>query len=1022
MSVSGVDGSGDIEGSNSTHLMPGDELHGFILEAVDVLDDYHGFGYLFRHRITGMEVYHVANDDSENFFAYLFKTPPLNDCGTPHIIEHSILAGSKKYPLRDPFMTLLKGSANTFMNAMTYPDYTAYPAASPLEKDFSHLFSVYTDAVFDPLLREETFWQEGIRITADKDGNLQFDGVVYNEMLGELSDHDSIVGRDSVRSLYPDTPYFFESGGEPEEIVKLNYRQFVSYYGSYYHPSNCRLFIYGNLPVTDKLAMLDDEYLSDYSALSPAGPSPLAKTWSKPKSVVTTSPCEEGTENTQDATVTISWATTLAEDPLEVLTLSVLTDILLGNPGAPLYKAIIDSQLSKDISQVSGMDTSFRQMPFTVGFKGIDPAKASLALALVLETLQKIVDKGIPSSLVENAVKRQEFSMQELTGDSPIGLRAMNRAARGWLQNLSPHTTIRVRQPLEVMKRRIIEENPLQGELFTKEDRKRSTRGYFEQWIQEHLIDNPHRCLLTVKPDSEHGKKQEQVIERRLQEVLASLEKHGLAKLQEETLRFNRFEEQKDSPEIIQCIPTLVREDLPKVIRTLPQELTVAHEVPLYVQLMETNGIIYTDALLEIDDLADEEQLLLPVFTRLLHMTGVGDVPYDQVAVRIRNITGGLFFYLENSSMLMTNSASISALVLRMKCLERDHAKAMELVSDILRNARVDDIERIGAVINDLVSDFEGNITSSGQMYASQRAAAGFSPILKQNETWNGISQWFHLKGYQTGEVDLIPKLAQQLTALQRKLAIRSRMILHVCAPESVMMECRRRIEGFVESFPHEDLGTVYSRIHVESTPTEHVQSIELFRIPAAVSFSALAFRASEPFHPQQAHQTVLTHILTTNQLWEQVRGVGGAYGVSAHVDMLERMCVFSSYRDPRIEGTLSDFRSILARVANDGIDADLVELSIISIIARELKPLFPKEASMIAFRRVLFGISDDFRANRRSWILETTPEDVRKAAKDLLDSLETHSSAVVIAGQELLEKEASVSQRLRIKSVKLPL
>ncbi len=719
--------------------------------------------------------------------------------------------------------------------------------------------------------------------------------------------------------------------------------------------------------------------------------------------------------------MTISWATTLVEDPLEVLTLSILTDILLGNPGAPLYKAIIDSQLSKDVSQVSGMDTSFRQMPFTVGFKGIDPDKASEAQDLVLETLRQIAEAGIPSSLVENAVKRQEFSMRELSGDVPIGLRAMNRAARGWLQNLQPHTTIRVRHPLEELKKAIANAHPLQVELFTKAERKNQRQGYFEQWIQDNLLDNPHRCLLTVKPDPQHTRLQEQTISRRLEEIKNSLEKNGMARLQEETARFHRFEADKDSPHALRCIPRLTREDLPGDNRILHQELESLGEVPFYVQPMETNGIVYTDWLIEVDDLSEEEQLLLPIYTRLLHMTGVGDAPYEEVAVRIRNLTGGLFFYLENSALLMKAEDSISALVCRMKCLEPDHPQALALVSDILLNARMDDVERIAAVINDLVSDYEGNITSSGQMYASQRAAAAFSPVLRQNEIWNGLTQWFHLVGYTSKDEDSLAQLAQRLVALQQTLCLRSRMIVHLCASEQLIADSRPSLLEFLNRFPTDGQVLPQLRRPALVTSFQSQQDMEIFRVPAAVSFSAVVIKAAEPYLPEQAHQSVLSQILTTTHLWEQVRGVGGAYGVSVHIDMLERICIFSSYRDPRIEGTLQDFRAVLAKVASEGIDAELLELSIISIISRELKPLYPKEAAMIALRRALYGISDDFRANRRNWILQTTTDDIRRAAQALLDSFDTRSVIVVVAGQELLEKEAVASPRLQIESVKLP-
>lgn len=1002
----------------SVALMPGDEIHGFVLESIDVLDEYHGYGYFFRHRMSGMEVYHLANDDIENFFGFIFKTPPVNDCGTPHIIEHCVLAGSKHFPVRDPFMSLLKGSANTFMNAMTYPDYTVYPAASPLKKDFENLFSVYADAVFNPLLREETFWQEGVRITAAEDGSLKFDGVVFNEMLGELSDHDSIVGRQSIRSLFPDTPYFYESGGDPNHIIKLDYRQFTGYYASHYHPSNCRLFLYGNQDVTERLAFLDEHYLSDVSAMHASGPTPLAKPWTKPKTVVTTSPADKDSLQKNDATVAVSWATTSVEDPLEVLTLTILTDILLGNPGAPLYKAIIDSQLAKDISQISGMDTSFRQMPFTVGFKGIDPEKAQDAQQLVLDTLATIVDEGISESLVLNAIRRQEFSLQELNGDIPMGLRAMNRATRGWLQGQKPHVTIGIASSLELLKRTVEASMAEQRELFSS----RGGKGYFEHWITKNLLENQHRCLLVVKPDASHNIQLEQAIEQRLAEVKENLGKDGLAMLQEQTSRFSTFEEQRDTPEDLATIPRLTKEDLPETIRNLPQRLKSAAGVPLYLQTMETNGIVYVDGLFSVGDLGEDEQLLLPFFTRLLHMTGVDDLSYAEMAVRIRQTTGGLHFFLENSSMVQSATSSRSALVFRMKCLERDQQKAFEVLSDIVLRASVDDPERIGAVLNDLISDFESNVSSSGQMYASQRASASFSSVLRQNEAWNGIRQWLHLVDLDQKDPTMFSRLGAALKALQRKIMEQARLMVHVCASEVCIEETEGYVQQFVQRVPE-------SPEPVESLTEDHdvgledtMQRLEVFRIPSSVSFSALVCKAAEPYTPLQTHQMVLAHIVTTNHLWEQVRGVGGAYGVSAHIDMLERLCIFSSYRDPRVEGTLNDFRSVLQRIAQDGVDQDLVDLAIISIISRELRPLYPKHASMIAFRRALYGIGDTFRAQRRTWTLETTVDDVKAAAEALLLSLDHRSHAVVIAGQELLEREAAQSERMRVEAFKLPL
>ena len=726
-------------------IVPGDEIANFILESVDILDDYHGYGYLYQHRISGMQVYHIANDDKENFFSFIFKTPPHDDCGAPHIIEHSILAGSKKFPVKDPFMSLLKGSAQTFMNAMTYPDYTVYPAASPVQKDFKNLFTVYADAVFNPLLREKTFWQEGIRLAVGEDDSLHFDGVVFNEMLGELSDHDSIVSRQSIRSLYPDTPYYFESGGDPQSIVNLTYSKFVSFYSTYYHPSNTKLFFYGNLDPREYLEYLDSQYLADVSRKCESGPSELASPWKNEREVVAYAPSLESNTSEDNASVTISWATTAVEDPVEVVTLTLLTDILLGNPGAPLYKAIIDSGLAKDISQVSGMDTSFRQMPFTVGFKGIHPDKAPKAQQIILDTLATLVKEGIDPSLIDNAIKHQEFLMQEISGSSPMGLRAMNRCVRGWLQGKEPHVSLKITDALSKIKEKVSETSRGAEYLFAKKDHPQGY-PYFEQWIDSNLLKNPHRCTLIVKGDSTFQEKLQSKIDKRIEQIHQSLGEDGLEAIKKQNQEFALFEEEKDSVEALATIPHLTKEDVNEPVKQFDTSSISVEGVPLYIQKMESNGILYLDGLIRLEDLSKEELLIMPLLTRMLHMVGIQNHSYSEMAKRIRKHTGGLYFFLEGGSSLTNQSEGLLALAFRMKCLHREFPEALLILEDLFTSASVDDSERVVAVIKDLKSDFESNVSSSAHMFASQRASKNFSSVLALNELLGGIEQWEFLQ------------------------------------------------------------------------------------------------------------------------------------------------------------------------------------------------------------------------------------------------------------------------------------
>lgn len=975
----------------------GDELAGFQLVEITQLDEYKGTGYLFRHIETNMEVFQLINSDRERFFSYVFRTLPNNDCGIAHILEHSVLAGSQRYPVRDPFMTLLKGSTNTFMNAMTYPDKTLYPGASPLQKDFENLFHVYTDAVFAPLLREETFWQEGVRLVCEEE-RCHFEGVVYNEMLGDSADHDSIVGKGSIRSLFPDTPYSFESGGDPEQIVRLDYQQFRSFYSQFYHPSNCKLFLYGDLEVGEYLSYLDEEYLKTRGSLKVNSLCPVAEPWKKERSVTLTSPMEEG-QTKESASVVLSWATTDVSDPLQVITLSTLVDLLLGNQAAPLYKALLDSGLGIDISPESGMSADFRQMPFLVGFKGIKPELAEDAKACILQALETIVKEGLDPEMVASSLKRIRFKQLEIPGGVPNGLRALNRSLRGWLYDLSPCATIESGKPLEAL-----------------EDALHKDSRYFENWIKRHLLDNPHRCLVTVKPDGEHQKRQTDAIARYATQVTASLDKKGVKLLQDQNQRFLQFEMEGDTPEALATIPRLHLEDLPSTIRPNTHQTMQCAGQPLYIRPQFCNQIVYADFAFNVEDLSERELILLPLYTRLLQTTGLGDLTYAQVATRLKHLTGDFNVYTEMGSSC--NERDVLMLMCRVKTLREDFEPAMQFVQELLTGANVGDLKQLKLVLNNYKTDFADSVTYSAHSFASLCAASVFSPIQWEGEQLSGLHQWFFLESIE--EKDL-PSIAQELERLQRKLSNRRRLLLHLSCDEALVQEFVPVYEAFTEAFSDQGVVQPVPRSYKEvSKGTIH--EVQLYRLPATVSYAAWAMRTEKRGTVLQAAQILLANILTGNDLWEVIRGQGGAYGVAANADVMEEICVFSTYRDPRIAGTYRDFIKILNKYAQIDIDPGHIENALIATIGSELKPLSPSQDSILAFRRLFYHISDEFRAMRRQHLLQLDSKQLNEGAKALLRSAKEEDSYVVLSGAQLLEAEKEKHPILDRPSIRLPL
>lgn len=975
----------------------GDQIAGFRITAIENLEEYQGVGYTFSHIETGMEVFQLVNDDRERFFSYIFKTLPSNDSGVAHILEHCVLAGSERYPVRDPFMSLLKGSVNTFMNAMTYPDKTLYPAASPLKADFDNLFYIYTDAVFAPLLREETFWQEGVRLVCDEEG-CHYEGVVFNEMLGDGADHDSIVSRSSVRFLYSDCAYSFNSGGEPEEIIKLDYQQFVSFYSQFYHPSNAKLFLYGDLEVGEQLAYLDEHYLLHRGSLNINATVTESRRWERERTAAFTSPTENG-EGRASNSVVWAWATEPVTDSLAVVTLSTLVDILLSTPAAPLYKAILESGIGEDISPESGMSADYYQMPMIIGFKGIDVDRAEEAGAFILDALRSIVKDGLDPKLVASSLKRARFRLLEIPGGAPNGLRLLNRAMRGWIYGLGATATIGSADPLARLEAAI-----------------RKNRRYFEDWIEEHLLENPHRCLVTVKGDETYHDRQLAVIAKYTQQVADELGKKGVREVMAQNERFERFEQGIDDEEALATIPRLSIEDLPSEVKENTHRERRCASRPLFIRPWFCNTISYVNIAIDVADLDTDELRLLPFYLRLVQMSGVGKRSYVEVATLLKDLTGDFGIFLEMGSSLEGGAAQ--HLICRIKVLPSDAKKALALTSDILRRSAVDDLASVQQVLTTLRGEFRDSVTYSAHGFASLAAAARLQAVQYEGELLSGLSQWLYLEAI--GRDDL-SALADRMKDLQQKLDNRERLTLHLLCDEENQDSMSALLETFVRSFgegePIEAKRRVYEEINGDD-----IHALSLYRLPSSVSYQAYALRTREKGSRTQAAQALLAQMMSGNELWERIRGQGGAYGVNATVDVMEELFLFSTYRDPRIVASFADFKEVLASYAAGKIDEKALKSAIIAMVGSELRPLSPSQQSLLSFRRLLYRISDEYRVRRREQLLGIDAEAIAGAAAALIEGSERVESRVVIAGSQLLEKERDKDPVLAAEAIRLPL
>lgn len=933
------------------------------------LDDYQGTGTLYRHKKTGMEVFHIKNEDKELFCGFIFRTLPTSSNGVAHILEHTVLSGSKRFSLKDPFMAVSSGSANTFMNALTYPGCTFYPFASVLKKDFDNIFEVYSDAVFSPLLRRETFLMEGIR----QEGS-HFDGVVFNEMKGNYSDQESLLSAYSQMGLFEGTPYGFDSGGKVDEIPNLTYEEYMDCYRRWYAPDNCKLFLYGDLDPQEYMQYLEENYLA---GRTPVLDNPLPAT-----DVIKTSPfqLEVAGPDSADSSVVVCWSTFPESDGLQLITLSVLVEILLGDPGNPLYRAISESDLGEDLSEESGMGVGFRFMPFVVGFSGAKRENARAIEDFILKTLSEICERGLDPKLVEAAIKAEEFSLQEVQRNYyPIGYFASQRAMRGWLDGKGPFDSVKTARKVRQL-REAIAADP----------------QYFEHWIKENLLENPRRMLLTVYPDKDYETKLKEKIKTHLRpeyelETFASAQKAML----------EAFNQKKDSEEDLRRVGHLQREDLDGgLLRFDYSEREIAGQ-KAYVQNMFTNGICYFTLSFDTRDLSLEEHLLLPLMLRVLWMTGLGDLDYSQVAIRLKELTGSSMM-VPTCAMTLENLPVSSATAI-VKTLRRDCVSALSFIADLLCHGDLSSSGRVKAALVDFKSDFKSNFIEVAHSFALRRATAGFSPSMMEQEYVTGLSQWEFLEKASHWP---IKKLKEELSALRAKVMVRSRLMSQIGCDEDSNGVCVQAVEAFSAVL---DQGSGEIRLNEEFYGlTSNFQSeLETFSIPGQVAYNALALKLDQQSEKERMAKLLLSSILNDHGLWERVRSRGGAYMAETRQGMYNDFFYFSSYRDPRINGTFEDFMLSLQEVAEKGVDEKDLETQIISLVGRELRPRSPMDLCAEGRKRFVLGLSEEIYRSRIQTILQLKPQDVADQAKILLQKLSAGSSKVVIAPRSLMKRNS---------------
>ena len=729
---------------------PGEDIEGFILERTAELGEMRLRALEFRHAKSGARLLHLAADDPEKLFAAAFRTPPPDDSGLPHIIEHSVLCGSRRYPVKDPFVELLKTSLATFLNAFTYPDRTVYPCASLNSGDFRNLVRVYCDAVFFPLLLEDHFLQEGRHLEFPPDGRPFFKGVVYNEMRGVYSSPDSIMERHIQRLLFASNAYGLDYGGDPARIPDLSYRQYLDFHKAYYHPSNAWLFSYGDVGVAELLALLDREYLSRFDATAPDTSIAQLERWREPRRGSFSFPLDAEDSPAGKTGIAVAFAASDRRDILAGMALRMIDGYLLDNAASPLRKALIDSKLGEEMGD-SGYAAHQRDSFFVVTLKGSEPERAEAVEKLILDVLRRECDAGFSPGKVASVLRQFELAAREIRSQYPLSL--MERVFGSWLYGSDPLEHVRISERLADLRAAMA-----------------SDARFLENQARKWLLDNPHRLLLTLSPDKEYIARSAREAAEAAERAIRSLGPEELQQAKASAIRLEAAQSAGNSPEALATLPRLNLADVSPDPLPFAFEVGEAAGLTFLTVPVYSGGVGYLDLRLELSGLERDDLELLPLFCEALEKTGAAGLDYAAMAEREAAAVGELDFAIGLAGSVEGPDRAGLRLGIWLKALESEWDKALPIMADRLFRADFSDLDRLRDIVLQSRMAWREQIVPSGNTYALLYAARRLNSALAVSETLSGCTQARFVERLTVGLDRRLPELADRLASLRDRL------------------------------------------------------------------------------------------------------------------------------------------------------------------------------------------------------------------------------------------------------------
>lgn len=966
-------------------------IHG--LAEYEILDehrveDVQSDGFILRHKKSGARIAILSNNDDNKVFYIGFRTPPEDETGVPHIIEHTTLCGSKKFPVKDPFIELAKGSLNTFLNAMTYPDKTVYPVASCNDQDFKNLMDVYLDAVFNPNITkyEEIFKQEGWHYElTGKDDELKINGVVYNEMKGAYSSPDEVLSSQIYRSLFPDNTYSKDSGGNPEYIPKLTYEAYLDFYHKYYHPSNSYIYLYGDMDVVERLEWLDKEYLSLYDYKKVNSEINKQPAFDKIKNVE--AQYSITMDDSQENKTYLSYNRVVGDTLDEMLyqAFDVLDYALVSSPGAPVKQALIDAGIGDDV--YGSYDAGILQPVFSFVAKNANASQADEFESIIENTLKEVVKTGINKEALLAGINSSEFKFREADfGQFPKGLLFGLNCLDSWLfDDMKPFIHLECLGTFAKL-------------------RKAVDTDYFEKLIQEYLLDNTHGSSVTVKPKRGLGNEREEALAKELSDYKASLSDEEIKKLIEDTEHLKKYQEEPSSDEDLRKLPMLTRADMKKNAMPFSNIEDELLDVKVVRHDIESNGIDYISFLFDAGDFAQSELGYLGFFTNALGLVSTEKYSYTDLANATNIYTGGISTGTASHPDIKDRNNFVFKFEVKLKVLEKNLDKALELMEQMLLTSDFTDTKRLGELVAQIKARLQANLSSSGHLVAAMRSMSSFSRYALYQDELKGVAFYRSICRIEK-ELSESPKsVSDKLAAIAKKLFARNRMLISFTGNNEAYGNAKPSLEKVIAGFDKMSVIGNQAEVHFNTAKEAFIDASQIQYVAKTGDFICEGYEYTGALR-------LLRIILSYDYLWINVRVKGGAYGCM-NTFLRSGESYFVSYRDPNLSDTLDVYDRIPEYIKNFSPDERDMTKYIIGTFSALDTPMNPEAKGSRSLSAYLEGITYEQIQKERNEILNAQPEDIRRLA-DLVEAVLKKDSICVIGNENMIKESAGLFENV---------